>query len=40
MFALLLQDIQSGTVITDEVFQKLKNCLSALVAPVSAKAFI
>ena len=29
------QDIQSGTVITDEAFEKFKNCLNGLVAPVS-----
>ena len=29
------QDIQSGSVITDEAFEKFKNCLNGLVAPVS-----
>ena len=29
------QDIQSGNVITDEAFEKLKNCLCGLVSPVS-----
>ena len=32
---LFYQDIQSGTVITDEAFEKLKNSLCGLVAPVS-----